>query len=279
MPKSTPLKRSPLFIFGPPVLLSFLGVGLLVQSVSTASPKLEIVNEQITINAAEGLVPPTPALTDYIYPRLTIDSANQPLVVVNKLRALDPIDFAPPILTVMPSSESLDNSRELVLAPSAAHALVLMAEQMHAEGYGQLFVNSAYRTYDYQVELFESKTRQYGLAGALVRSAKAGHSEHQTGLAVDVSVPAQGCAIMTCFGETVGGKWVAANSWRFGFIVRYEEETTAITGYSYEPWHLRFVGQELATEYSENGIHTLEEFWSLPAAEFYPEEMTESKVD
>jgi zinc D-Ala-D-Ala carboxypeptidase len=279
MPKSTPLKRSPLFIFGPPVLLSFLGVGLLVQSVSTASPKLEIVNEQITINAAEGLVPPTPALTDYIYPRLTIDSANQPLVVVNKLRALDPIDFAPPILTVMPSSESLDNSRELVLAPSAAHALVLMAEQMHAEGYGQLFVNSAYRTYDYQVELFESKTRQYGLAGALVRSAKAGHSEHQTGLAVDVSVPAQGCAIMTCFGETVGGKWVAANSWRFGFIVRYEEETTAITGYSYEPWHLRFVGEELATEYSENGIHTLEEFWSLPAAEFYPEEMTESKVD
>ena len=279
MPKSTPLKRSPLFIFGPPVLLSFLGVGLLVQSVSTASPKLEMVNEQITINAAEGLVPPTPALTDYIYPRLTIDSANQPLVVVNKLRALDPIDFAPPILTVMPSSDSLDNSRELVLAPSAANALVLMAEQMHAEGYGQLFVNSAYRTYDYQVELFESKTRQYGLAGALVRSAKAGHSEHQTGLAVDVSVPAQGCAIMTCFGETAGGKWVAANSWRFGFIVRYEEETTAITGYSYEPWHLRFVGEELATEYSENGIHTLEEFWSLPAAEFYPEEVAESKID
>jgi D-alanyl-D-alanine carboxypeptidase len=279
MPKSTPLKRSPLFIFGPPVLLSIVGVGLVVQSGSFASPKLEMVNEQITINAAEGLVPPTLGLTDYIYPRLTIDSANQPLVVVNKLRALDPIDFAPPSLTAMPSSESLDNSRELVLAPSAAHALVLMAEQMHAEGYGQLFVNSAYRTYDYQLELFESKTRQYGLAGALVRSAKAGHSEHQTGLAVDVSVPAQGCAIMTCFGETVGGKWVAANSWRFGFIVRYEEETTAITGYSYEPWHLRFVGEELATEYSKNGIHTLEEFWSLPAAEFYPEEVVESKID
>jgi D-alanyl-D-alanine carboxypeptidase len=256
-----------------------VGVGLVVQSGSFASPELEMVNEQITINAAEGLVPPTLGLTDYIYPRLTIDSANQPLVVVNKLRALDPIDFAPPILTVMPSSESLDNSRELVLAPSAANALVLMAEQMHAEGYGQLFVNSAYRTYDYQVELFESKTRQYGLAGALVRSAKAGHSEHQTGLAVDVSVPAQGCAIMTCFGETVGGKWVAANSWRFGFIVRYEEETIAITGYSYEPWHLRFVGEELANEYSENGIHTLEEFWSLPAAEFYPEEVAESKID
>ena len=204
MPKSTPLKRSPLFIFGPPVLLSILGVGLLVQSGSFASPKLEMVNEQITINAAQGLVPPTLGLTDYIYPRLTIDSANQPLVVVNKLRALDPIDYAPSTLVAMPSSKSLDNPRELVLAPSAANALVLMAEQMHAEGFGQLFVNSAYRTYDYQVELFESKTRQYGLAGALVRSAKAGHSEHQTGLAVDVSVPAQGCAIMTCFGETVG---------------------------------------------------------------------------
>ena len=172
MPKSTPLKRSPLFIFGPPVLLSIVGVGLVVQSGSFASPKLEMVNEQITINAAEGRVPPTLGLTDYIYPRLTIDSANQPLVVVNKLRALDPIDFAPPSLTAMPSSESLDNSRELVLAPSAAHALVLMAEQMHAEGYGQLFVNSAYRTYDYQVELFESKTSSVRFGGSTCEKRK-----------------------------------------------------------------------------------------------------------
>jgi D-alanyl-D-alanine carboxypeptidase len=250
-----------------------------VQSGTVASPKLEIITEQITINEAQGRVPPTPSLTDYLYPRSTIDVANQPYVVVNKLRTLNPIDYAPSNLVVMPSSESLDNSRKLVLAPSAANALVLMAEQMLAEGYGQLFVNSAYRTYDYQRQLFESKTKQYGLAGALLRSAKAGHSEHQTGLAVDVSVPAQGCAIMTCFGDTEGGKWVAENSWRFGFMVRYEEETTAITGYSYEPWHLRFVGQELASEYSENGIHTLEEFWSLPAAEFYLEEITQSTND
>jgi len=277
--KSTPLKRSPIFIFGPPVLFSILGVVLLVQSETFTSPKLEIITEQIEINKAEGLVPPTPALTDYLYPRFTLDWANQPYVVVNKLRTLNPIDFAPANLVVMPSSESLDNSRRLVLAPSAANALVLLAEQMHADGYGQLFVNSAYRTYDYQADLFESKIRQYGLAGALVRSAKAGHSEHQTGLAVDVSVPAQGCAIMTCFGKTEAGKWVAENSWRFGFIVRYEEETTAITGYSYEPWHLRFLGQELAAEYSKKGIQTLEEFWSLPAAEFYLEAASESEID
>lgn len=279
MSKSTPLKRSPIFIFGPPVLFSILGVVLLVQSETFTSPKLEIITEQIEINKTEGLVPPTPALSDYLYPRLTIDWANQPYVVVNKLRTLNPIDFAPANLVVMPSSESLDNSRRLVLAPSAANALVLLAEQMHADGYGQLFVNSAYRTYDYQADLFESKIRQYGLAGALVRSAKAGHSEHQTGLAVDVSVPAQGCAIMTCFGKTEAGKWVAENSWRFGFIVRYEEETTAITGYSYEPWHLRFLGQELAAEYSKKGIQTLEEFWSLPAAEFYLEAASESEID
>lgn len=279
MSKSTPLKRSPIFIFGPPVLFSILGVVLLVQSETFTSPKLEIITEQIEINKAEGLVPPTPALTDYLYPRFTLDWANQPYVVVNKLRTLNPIDFAPANLVVMPSSESLDNSRQLVLAPSAANALVLMAEQMQNDGYGQLFVNSAYRAYDYQADLFESKIRQYGLAGALVRSAKAGHSEHQTGLAVDVSVPAQGCAIMTCFGKTEAGKWVAENSWRFGFIVRYEEETTAITGYSYEPWHLRFIGQELAAEYSKKGIQTLEEFWSLPAAEFYLEAASESKID
>jgi len=109
--KSTPLKRSPIFIFGPPVLFSILGVVLLVQSETFTSPKLEIVTEQIEINKAEGLVPPTPALSDYLYPRLTIDWANQPYVVVNKLRTLNPIDYAPSNLVVMPSSESLDNSR------------------------------------------------------------------------------------------------------------------------------------------------------------------------
>jgi D-alanyl-D-alanine carboxypeptidase len=84
---------------------------------------------------------------------------------------------------------------------------------------------------------------------------------------------------MTCFGDTEAGKWIADNAWRFGYIVRYEETTQATTGYSYEPWHLRYVGIEIAREYSKNGIHTLEDYWSLPPAEFYLEEITASTMD
>lgn len=81
---------------------------------------------------------------------------------------------------------------------------------------------------------------------------------------------------MQCFGDTDAGIWIAENAHKYGLIVRYEEDTTSTTGYTYEPWHLRYVGEEVASLYAERGIHTLEDFWNLPAAEFYLEEITES---
>jgi D-alanyl-D-alanine carboxypeptidase len=83
---------------------------------------------------------------------------------------------------------------------------------------------------------------------------------------------------MQCFGDTEAGIWIAENSWRFGFIVRYEKDTEGITGYTYEPWHLRYIGKELASEYHENGMKTLEEFWGYPSAPTYPE-IAESTTD
>lgn len=200
-------------------------------------------------------------------------------MVVNKQRPLSPIDYAPSTLRVVSSSSSLDNSRNLMLADNAATAIEELATDLTKAGYGPLFINSAYRDYEYQLELFESKTQQYGLEGALIRSARAGHSEHQTGLAADVSVTSQGCAIMQCFGQTNAGKWIAENAHSYGFIVRYEEGTQAITGYTYEPWHLRYVGQEVSNLYFARGENTLEDFWNLPEAELYLEEITESTSD
>jgi hypothetical protein len=69
--------------------------------------------------------------------------------------------------------------------------------------------------------------------------------------------------------RTAQGAWVAANAWRFGFIVRYEDGQTAITGYEAEPWHLRYIGPELAQVYHDGGFHTLEDFFGLPAAPGY----------
>jgi len=188
-------------------------------------------------------------------------------VVVNKQRPLDPIDYTPE--TVVVSSEFLDNGRDIELAPVAAEAMINMGKAAVDEGIGKLKLNSGFRSYEYQAELFIAKIGQYGEAEALERSAKAGHSEHQTGLAIDVSKPSEGCEIMQCFGNTEAGIWVAENAWRFGYLVRYEQDQTPITGYTYEPWHLRYVGKELAERYKMGDYKTLEEFWGLPPAADY----------
>ncbi|HBB39747.1 MAG TPA: hypothetical protein DCZ33_05840, partial [Candidatus Aquiluna sp.] len=156
------MKRSPIFIFGPPFVLASLGIALILQGGLFQAQSFELIEEQTVEFQTAGLIPPTPFTSDYLYPRFTIDHAFQELVVVNKQRELDPIDYAPPTLVTVPSSAALDNSRELVLAPLAAAALVDLADEMFDQGVGQLFMNSAYRTYEYQAELFESKTTQYG---------------------------------------------------------------------------------------------------------------------
>ena len=276
MPNPTPVRRRASFVFLPPLVAATLGITLLVQG-AFGQPNFEILEDRAKERELSGWVVPTLEITDYLYPRLATGFAGSEWVVVNKLRPLSPLDFEPNVRAVE-SSEALDNSRGLELRDVAARALEQMAVEMHFQGAGQMFVNSAYRSYEYQEGLFVEKVAQYGEAEALVRSAKAGHSEHQTGLAVDVSVPAQGCAIMQCFGDTVAGKWIAENSWKFGYIVRYERDTTSVTGYTYEPWHLRYVGLEIAKMYAENGIQTLEEFWGFPAAESYSE-IAESTID
>ena len=268
MPQSTPVQKRAAFVFLPPAVALIVGILLIIQP-SSAVSSFDVLKERKQARAEIGWVIPQPRINDYLYPNLSPTFAESEWVVVNKSRPLSPAKFTPELREIK-SSASLDNSRNLTLRSVAATALEQMAERMSAEGIGKMFVNSAYRSYQYQGDLFVSKTKQYGLEGALLRSAKAGYSEHQTGLAVDVSVPSQGCAIMECFGDTEAGKWIAANSWQFGFIIRYERGTTDITGYAYEPWHLRFIGKELAAEYKAGNYKTLEDFWQLPPAPDYP---------
>ena len=214
---------------------------------------------------------------DYDYPRTQLGNPTATWFVVNKQRPITPIEFEPSELEVAPSREYLDNSRQIQLSPGAARAVSNLAEAMSAEVGATLVLHSGYRSYAYQQDLFASKIVQYGEELALIRSAKAGHSEHQTGLAVDVSAIGYGCVIDQCFGDTEPGKWIAENSWRYGFIVRYQLGATDVSGYAYEPWHLRYLGVQLANEYHSSGATTLEEFWGLPPAASYVEEpITES---
>lgn len=118
---------------------------------------------------------------------------------------------------------------------------------------------SAYRSYDTQAFLFNSYVQTQGEAEARRYSAVPGHSEHQTGLAVDVSGSSGVCAAEDCFADTPEAKWVAAHGHEYGFIIRYPKGKESITGYAYEPWHLRYVGVEMAREIVKQGV-TLEEY-------------------
>lgn len=273
MPQSTPLYRRPAFVFGPPLVMAIAGVTLLIQAAFGAG-SLGVVNQKL--EALADVETPLFTIRESDWIRSKLDDPNSVFVVVNKHRQINPKSFEPNDLVRVESSKTLDNSRKLVLSEEAAAALEEMARGLSAAGEGKLFLNSAYRSYDYQAELFIGKTKQYGKAEALLKSARAGFSEHQTGLAADVSVPEQGCAILACFGNTPAGKWIEENSWKYGFIVRYLETTTNITGYAYEPWHLRYVGKEVARLYHANGIQTLEEFWGLAPAPDYLPATTES---
>lgn len=112
---------------------------------------------------------------------------------------------------------------------------------------------SGYRSYSTQKTIYERNVKNKGYDGSDFASARPGHSEHQTGLAFDVG------KLEYAFGDTEAGKWLEKNCYRFGFIIRYPRGKTDITGYNYEPWHIRYVGLEVAKEIYEQNT-TLEEY-------------------
>lgn len=119
---------------------------------------------------------------------------------------------------------------------------------------------SAYRSHKTQTSLFNRYVKRDGEEKAKTYSAVPGHSEHETGLAIDVSGSDGKCAAEDCFGDTKEAEWLAKHAAEYGFIIRYPEGKDNITGYKYEPWHIRYVGVEIASEIAEQGI-TLEEYY------------------
>ncbi|MDS2172077.1 M15 family metallopeptidase [Nesterenkonia sp. CL21] len=189
-------------------------------------------------------------------------------VLVNRLNPLDPLDHQPDDLTTPQVRSSYDG---MLLREQAADALAELFSASDAEGL-LMTLTSAYRSYGYQQQLYDGRAAELGVAGADEYTARPGHSEHQTGLAADViAYDNPTCGMGACFGDTAEGIWLAENAHRFGFIIRYQEGTEDITGYAYEPWHLRYVGEETAEAVFEAGV-TLEEYWGEPAAPRYPGE-------
>lgn len=131
-----------------------------------------------------------------------------------------------------------------------------MAKDAKNDGYTIIAV-STYRSYEYQDRLYKNYVKEKGLYYADMCSARAGHSEHQTGLAVDV---ADISLDYDNFEKTKEFKWMTNNAYKYGFILRYPIAKFHITGFKYEPWHYRFVGTDIAKFIYENNL-TLEEYY------------------
>lgn len=198
----------------------------------------------------------------------SINDADSIWVIVNKKRPL-PDNYRPNDL-VVPNVALRTGSghEEMLLRQVAASALEKLFAAAESAG-RPLRLASGFRSQQYQIGLFYGYVKTIGLQQAELSSARPGHSEHQTGLTADLEPFNRACEIQRCFADTTAGQWLAANAYKYGFVIRYPENKTDITGYEFEPWHFRYVGVNLATEMRKQKIKTLEEFFNLPAAPSY----------
>jgi LAS superfamily LD-carboxypeptidase LdcB len=204
---------------------------------------------------------------DTIYPgqKLNITNVSTPaaptignILLVNKKHAL-PSNYVPSKL-VNPNVPSADRSKTK-MTPEAAAALEALFAQARKDNI-QLTAISGYRSYARQDAIFKSNVIKYGSVTAANQfSARPGESEHQTGLAMDVSSPSVGNSLTQSYANTREGKWLKENAPKFGFILRYEKGKEYITGYQFEPWHLRYVGKDASTNIAYRNI-VLEEYLS-----------------
>lgn len=173
-------------------------------------------------------------------------------VLVNKKFRL-PKDYIPNDLEIININYANENK---MLRKEAKEAFESLSEDALKEGY-KIIAVSTYRDYDYQNNLYEEYVSTSGMEYADKCSARAGHSEHQTGLAVDVMGSNNDYNL---FVDTKEFSWMKDNAYKYGFILRYPENKEKITGFKYEPWHYRYVGKIVAeTIYKEN--LTLEEYY------------------
>jgi D-alanyl-D-alanine carboxypeptidase len=182
-------------------------------------------------------------------------------VVVNKKYMLPdgykPADLVEPKVPFIFKEQ--DEKR--LMRKEAAQALEQMFVAAKKDGVNLAGV-SGYRSYETQTGLFNYYVQTQGEETARKYSAEPGHSEHQTGLSMDVSGTSGACAADDCFAGTPEANWLAAHGAEYGFVVRYPKGKESITGYAYEPWHMRYVGVTLAKEIMAKGL-TLEEYFKL----------------
>jgi len=200
-----------------------------------------------------GTKPIRAIVEDYLLP-------NSIWAIASKTHAIS-IDYIPSSLKIPGVETRTDKSDiERSVRSDIETPLKNMFTQASTDGH-PLMIGSGYRSAALQKIYFDNLASSVGEEIANQAIARPGQSEHQTGLAVDISTLSQQCYLSECFANTEDGIWLAKNAYKYGFILRYPEGKEVITGYQYEPWHFRYVGIDLATALYESNL-TLDEAWS-----------------
>ena len=177
---------------------------------------------------------------------LTTEESNKTDAIVNKYYQLEE-DFEPNNLTAIDSKYARNDSQ--LLQKEATEAFNQMCRDAKLENIS-LYSGSAYRSYEYQNTIYNDYIKKDGLTTAETYSARPGYSEHQLGLAVDIMNGNWSYVSK----DNIEYSWLIANSYKYGFILRYPENKEYITGYMFEPWHYRYLGKELATRVYNSGL-------------------------
>jgi zinc D-Ala-D-Ala carboxypeptidase len=181
-------------------------------------------------------------------------------IVVDRQRGL-PRDYEPPDLVDVSEagfgsddSSRSDKVRRIVVEDLAA------LRQAAADNDTPLVLVSAYRSYDHQVEVIEEAVAETGPEQADLTTARPGHSEHQLGTTIDV-LDTESSELTPAFADTPAGRWLLDNAHRYGFVMSYPDVPVERSCYGFEPWHLRYVGRDLARQIVESGLTPQE--WML----------------
>ena len=224
------------------------------QNVISVNLPLEDYTENIEIEIKDELnyLTDLSAYTQYINP----ENRDEYLILINVENQLEPTYIPDDLIDVADTRK--DGRATQQLREYAAKALEALLIEARANGFNDITVTSAYRSYEYQTTLYNQRVAMYpNLSNEEARAEAAtvvaipGTSEHQSGLCLDMHN--LGGADVS-FAKTEQAKWLAENSYKFGYILRFPEDKIEITGISFEPWHFRYVGRYHATQMYELGL-------------------------
>lgn len=224
------------------------------EAVSRATKEAQVRYESALKTAQTTETKATSIAPDYATSCKPVSDPESITVIVNKTYCFEPLNWTPTDLTYIEDKYQLRKE-----AARSYQAMLTAATSDNAS----FAASSAYRSYSDQISTYEHWVSTNGSTQtADLVSARAGYSEHQTGLAVDLK---SGNCVLECFATTAAYKWLTAHAADYGFIQRYQEGTTSITGYATESWHWRYVGVSTAKTMKRLGLKTLETYLQFTA--------------